>query len=167
MSDATCSHEGCTRDAKVKGFCRNHYQQAWARLNRGRRAKPCAIEGCAKPAHSRGWCNQHYLLWYRNGDPLVRKHNPPGSGNWMSNGYRQVVTPAGRRLEHHVVMEQILGRRLTPRENVHHVNGVRDDNRPENLELWCKPQPQGQRVADLVAWVVENSPAEVAAALAG
>ena len=31
-------------------------------------------------------------------------------------------------------------------------NGVRDDNRPENLELWTNPQPSGIRVSDAIAW---------------
>ncbi|MBA2525677.1 MAG: HNH endonuclease [Pyrinomonadaceae bacterium] len=45
-------------------------------------------------------------------------------------------------------MEQILGRPLLPREQVHHENGIRDDNRPDNLELWKTSQPPGQRIAE-------------------
>lgn len=52
-------------------------------------------------------------------------------------------------------MEQLLGRKLTGAENVHHINGVRDDNRPENLELWSSSQPSGQRVQDKVSWAVQ------------
>jgi hypothetical protein len=63
-------------------------------------------------------------------------------------------------------MEQYLGRKLYPFENVHHRNGIRSDNRPENLELWAKAQPSGQRVEDLVAFVVEHYPAEVSFTLA-
>lgn len=54
--------------------------------------------------------------------------------------------------EHVLVMQRMISRPLLAGETVHHLNGVRDDNRPENLELWCKPQPAGVRARDALAW---------------
>jgi hypothetical protein len=79
----------------------------------------------------------------------VRKPYPGGYIVWA---WRD---PAGKKIvvaEHRIVMERELGRELLPEENVHHINGVRDDNRPENLELWSSSQPSGQRTVDKVAW---------------
>jgi HNH endonuclease len=61
-------------------------------------------------------------------------------------------TASGYVFEHILVMEERLGRELFPDEKVHHRNGVRNDNSPENLELWVKPQPPGIRIEDAVAW---------------
>jgi len=60
-----------------------------------------------------------------------------------SGGYIAVRVPDDHHLrqahgyayEHDIVAEQTLGRRLAKGEVVHHKNGQRDDNRPENLEV--------------------------------
>jgi hypothetical protein len=172
LSAARCSHPGCTTRVKALhcDLCSMHYRRRRLGLvmdlpnQRTKREAQCSIDGCEKPTRARTWCGMHYERWKKHGDPLLVVKRPNGT-IWKDpeTGY---LYQFGR-LQHRIVMEGVLGRPLRPTESVHHKNGIRDDNRPENLELWVKPQLAGQRVEDLVAFVVENYPEAVEAVLSG
>ena len=64
---------------------------------------------------------------------------------------------------HRWVKQQELGRPLLAHEKVHHINGHRDDNRPENLELWDRTHPSGVRLRDrMKRYTTEEIEAELA-----
>lgn len=124
---------------------------------------PCAV--CGQPS-MQGMrfvdrCAEH--AW----DRVLDLHLVGEYAGVVDDGYVYLTVRKKRRSVHQLVMERALGRRLLPGETPHHKNGIRGDNSLTNLELWVKPQVPGQRVQDLVDFVVENYPEYVRAAIEG
>lgn len=122
----------------------------------------CSVDGCVQAHYCKDMCSYHYQR-ARKGKPLDAPYayNKGEWGPWLKlkSGYvRRNRTVGGKQeqqLQHHFVMEQMIGRSLKPGETVHHKNAVRDDNRPENLELWIGSQPAGARLSDKLDWAKE------------
>ena len=87
--------------------------------------------------------------------------HPEGAIIKHSAGYVQQKRNGKWVMQHRLVMEDMIGRPLMPHERVHHRNGKRDDNRPENLELWTgvgqsKKDPHGARLVDKVLDMIDS-----------
>lgn len=166
----------CTRRCKEKYYNKEQYQQQKRKLGRSSVvAISCRIckRTCSVLERSDPLCKICYayvfhmkekelptdtqsVLDYKEYQRTREKKHYDGDGYVIlhKKGHPNAKL-FGRIREHTFVMSEHLGRPIKKGETIHHKNGVRDDNRIENLELWSTSHPYGQRVDDKIKWAKE------------
>jgi hypothetical protein len=172
-----CTVDGCNRLRYARGYCHTHYDR-WRRhgdpgaaaiglspADRKQVNRKCSVGGCNRKHNRHGLCAMHYARKKNTGDlgPVHALINRGADSAITRDGYRILyhrdhpnATANGCILEHIFVMSKKLGRPITKGETIHHKNGNRADNRPENLELWASRHPRGQRVTDHIAFAAQT-----------
>jgi len=142
-----CSIDECTNIAKVRGYCNAHYLKLLRFGNplfskkrvvyrkRGKKVLTCTCLYCGqkieKPTYKRKYCST-ICAGMANRKPYILK-----------KGYKKLLIPdhprsdkKGYVFEHIVIVEAKICRMLKEKEVVHHVDGNKTNNNPNNLEIF-------------------------------
>jgi len=104
---------------------------------------------------TRTYCSKACEAQGRTKRPLERLHNGRPA-RIDTAGYVMVWEPThpnrsfrGWQAEHRIVVEQAIGRYLTTDEHVDHINGIKDDNRRENLQVLSASEHSRKTAVDV------------------
>jgi|APSaa5957512622_1039677.scaffolds.fasta_scaffold26741_4 hypothetical protein len=162
-----CKIDGCERLKKSLDLCGMHYARLRKNgdvgspfpLKKCKDYEKCEVDGCEKHKISCGLCSMHYARLKKHGKVGVShsKKRPNGMGHISNDGYHYFYKPEhpnayknGKVAAHVLVMTEIIGRPLCVGESVHHKNGIKTDNSPDNLELRTSFHPTGQSIKEMV-----------------
>lgn len=128
-----CNLIGCELPIHAKGLCHLHYrQQLYAAKPRN---NPCAC-GCGQLA-LRKFVNGHNTR-LQPGEEQARRGRMNDGSALLDTGAGIFYRKVRQRHEHRTVAEIKIGRPLLPGEIVHHKNGNKRDNHPDNLEVMTR-----------------------------
>lgn len=161
MPKGTCIHDGCVESSFARDLCKRHYNQAHRRgeftsdLRYGRKQfATCFVDGCERDVRggTKGLCSMHSQRLRKRGDigpagtlRSGRTHDKRGYVMvWMPD--HPAAKADGYVFEHRLVWWDAHGP-IPEGWQVHHINGVKDDNRLENLRAMSNEDHQALHAA--------------------
>lgn len=149
-----CSVEGCDRPHEAKGYCNAHYLQYWkygeikrAEVKERKNHTGCLVEGCPDNHYCRGYCVRHYNQTLKHGEIKFKNRVlSPRKGEMRNMGYIYLLRKDhpcadkdGYVKRANIVWEENTGQTVWPPAIIHHKNGIKNDDRFENLEYMDSP----------------------------
>ncbi len=147
-----CSVDNCLKNSVCKGLCGTHYTR-YTRTGDPLKTKnfkygsiKCAVDNCEAFARENKMCAKHAQRVRRYGDPhyvtseeerrVRSRHSQPKLGKLQPQTYHKFL---GRHA-HRQIMEIKIGRALARNEVVHHIDGNKHNNHPDNLQLMTQSE---------------------------